>query len=283
MPATPSSRRRSTDLSSEERTALLDEIYSDDPLIRESVVKKLLSIICDRMDYLSVAGDLLTEIELDVGVIPAIERDIHGTVLTAIDITSYKENFDKSNTRVFFDEFQVESLVTARIPEVLQRSYAIIDRFFEAAPRDMAEQFDRLLFMMLNHKYTVSLFQRVKFFLTPAQRLTTELIQHYGLKVRDIGTILVPSDVFRFYEKELVSFTNNYPNVTLRRVDNYIIESNCIYFVPRHLGYLALRKRFGVYDAAAFTKADVRFAWLFYSLIGMVMTNLNTIKVKIKL
>ena len=118
--------KKAVELSTEERQALIAMAYSDNPADRLKFAQNSISLVYDRLDYIGFTPDILQQIELGMGVIPAVEHDINvPAVIVAEDAKTLKTAI--VGNRTFFEEFELTSFPTVSIKEVNQRSFNIVD------------------------------------------------------------------------------------------------------------------------------------------------------------
>lgn len=289
--------KKAVELDPQERQELLKLAYSEDPQDRRKFAQKPISIVYDRLDYIGFASDVLQEMELRQGVIPAVERDVNvPAVVVAEDAQTIKT--DIKGDRIFFDEFQLESFVTVSIAEVMQRSYAIIDRIFEKVPRQIALEEDRVLVRALMAAASV----RNNVIADTGGTLVKQNVEDLALQIErwrleadkmlmnrfDFGKIrtdidsekfdpVTSRDVFvsgyvgRYYDYQLYVTAG----IDEDQVNNEIIPRGHVFAVagPRYVGYQGIRVPLDVFNADQFVNGQTNYGWLYYKLQGMLISN----------
>lgn len=289
--------KKAVELDPTEREELLRLAYSGDANDRKVFAQKPISIVYDRLDYIGFAADVLQEMELRQGVIPAVERDINvPAVVVAQDAQTIKT--DIKGDRIFFDEFQLESMVTVSIQEVMQRSYAIIDRIFEKVPRQIALEEDRVLVRAMMAAASI----RNNVIADTGGTLTKQNIESLALQIErwrldadkimmnrfDFGKIRTDIDSMKFdpvtsRDVFVSGYVGKYYGYNLfvtagideDQVNNETIPRGHVFAVagPRYVGYQAVRVPLDVFNADQFVNAQTAYGWLYYKLQGMLISN----------
>lgn len=289
--------KKAVELSPDERQAALAMAYSDNPADRLRFAQNSISLVYDRLDYIGFTPDVLQEIELGMGVIPAVEHDINvPAVIVAEDAKTLKTAI--VGNRTFFEEFELTSLPTVSIKEVNQRSFNIIDRIFEKVPRQIALQEDRTLVRALRKASTIKNTNK-----TIVGGMTVSLIEDMAVEIErhrlETDKFLFNRKDYSQLRKDLVKSSDYNPilsheifvsgfvgkifdysmyvlaGVDEDGLDNEIIPEGHAFAVagPRYLGYLAVRNKLDVYDASQMITGDARFGWFYYKAEGMAITN----------
>lgn len=289
--------KKAVELDPSEREELLRLAYSRDAGDREKFAQKPISIVYDRLDYIGFASDVLQEMELRQGVIPAVERDINvPAVVVAEDAQTMKT--DIKGDRIFFDEFQIKSLVTVSIMEVMQRSYAIIDRIFEKVPRQIALTEDRILIRALMAAASI----RNNVIADTGGTLTKNNIEALALQIErwrleadkilmnrfDFGKIRTDIDSMKFdpvtsRDVFVSGYVGKYYDIDLYvtagidedQTENETIPRGHVFAVggPRYVGYQAVRVPLDVFNADQMINGSAQYGWMYYKLQGMLISN----------
>lgn len=289
--------KKAVELNHDEQQALLALAYSDNPADRLKFAQNSISLVYDRLDYIGFTPDILQQIELGMGVIPAVEHDVNvPAVIVAEDAKTLKTAI--VGNRTFFDEFELTSLPTVSIKEVNQRSFNIIDRIFEKVPRQIALQEDRALIRALRKASTIKNTNKVI-----VGGMTTSLIEDMAVEIErhrlEADKIMFNRLDYAQLRKDLVK-SSNYDPITSRDMiisgymgkiydyslyvlagvdedglDNEVIPQGHAFAVagPRYVGYLGVRVPLDVYNADQMITGDARFGWFYYKSEGMVITN----------
>jgi hypothetical protein len=289
--------KKAVELSNEERQALLSLAYSDNPSDRLKFAQNSISLVYDRLDYIGFTPDILQEIELGMGVIPAVEHDINvPAVIVAEDAKTLKTAI--VGNRTFFEEFELTSLPTVSIKEVNQRSFNIIDRIFEKVPRQIALKEDRTLVRALRKASTIKNTNK-----TIVGGMTVNLIEDMAVEIErhrlECDKFLFNRKDYSQLRKSLVKSSDfdpitsrdmfvsgymgkifDYNLYVLAGVDedgleNEVIPEGHAFAVagPRYVGYLGVRVPLDVYNADQMITGDARFGWFYYKSEGMAITN----------
>lgn len=289
--------RKAVELDPAEREELLRLAYSRDAGDRERFAQKPISIVYDRLDYIGFASDILQEMELRQGVIPAVEKDINvPAVVVAEDAQTIKTEI--KGDRVFFEEFQIQSLVTVSIMEVMQRSYAIIDRIFEKVPRQIALTEDRVLVRALMAAASI----RNNVIADTGGTLTKNNIEALSLQIErwrleadkilmnrfDFGKIRTDIDSMKFdpvtsRDVFVSGYVGKYYDIDLYvtagidedQTENEVIPRGHVFAVggPRYVGYQGVRVPLDVFNADQFINGQAQYGWMYYKLQGMLISN----------
>lgn len=257
-----------------EKSELTEALFSKDEEKRRLAVTDICTVVPDRIRSLSLADKFLQPIELRPGVIPAVEKDIMIPALAPKEDGSV--SVQEKGDWLFFEEIQFNALVTASVPEVMQRSYAVIDRLTESAPRTIARDMDTVFLRMLSYTpFQVSWEKRVRTLLTGSISYKTLLegvldVEKWRLPCK---AVLVSSEVHRKNQKAFLEFTNNHPDIEIVRLVDTGVE--LVYFLsePRFLGYIADRVPFDFFNSDQFVGGQAMYGWMLYRLSGMVVSN----------
>lgn len=289
--------KKAVELSNDERQALLSLAYSDNPADRLKFAQNSISLVYDRLDYIGFTPDILQQIELGMGVIPAVEHDINvPAVIVAEDAKTLKTAI--VGNRTFFEEFEITSLPTVSIKEVNQRSFNIIDRIFEKVPRQIALTEDRTLVRALRKASTIKNTNK-----TIVGGMTVNLIEDMAVEIErhrlECDKFLFNRKDYSQLRKSLVK-SSDYDPITSRDMfvsgymgkifdysmyvlagvdedglENEVIPEGHAFAVagPRYVGYLGVRVPLDVYNADQMINGDARFGWFYYKSEGMAITN----------
>jgi hypothetical protein len=289
--------KKAVELSNDERQALLAMAYSDNPSDRLKFAQNSIPLVYDRLDYIGFTPDILQQIELGMGVIPAVEHDINvPAVIVAEDAKTLKTAI--VGNRTFFEEFELTSLPTVSIKEVNQRSFNIIDRIFEKVPRQIALKEDRTLVRALRKASTIKNTNK-----TIVGGMTVNLIEDMAVEIErhrlECDKFLFNRKDYSQLRKSLVKSSDfdpitsrdmfvsgymgkifDYNLYVLAGVDedgleNEVIPEGHAFAVagPRYVGYLGVRVPLDVYNADQMITGDARFGWFYYKSEGMAITN----------
>lgn len=289
--------KKAVELSSDEQQALIAMAYSDNPADRLKFAQNSISLVYDRLDYIGFTPDILQQIELGMGVIPAVEHDINvPAVIVAEDAKTLKTAI--VGNRTFFEEFELTSFPTVSIKEVNQRSFNIIDRIFEKVPRQIALAEDRTLVRALRKASTIKNTNK-----TIVGGMTVNLIEDMAVEIErhrlECDKFLFNRKDYSQLRKSLVK-SSDYDPITSRDMfvsgymgkifdynlyvlagvdedglENEVIPEGHAFAVagPRYVGYLGVRVPLDVYSGDQMVNGDSRFGWFYYKSEGMAITN----------
>lgn len=257
-----------------EKSDLLGSLLSKEEAKRNQTLDYIRSAVAERIKTLTLADKFLQHLELRPGVIPAVERDTMNPALIPREEGTVRVE-DKGN-RLFFEEIQFSALVSMSVREEMQRSYAILDRLMESAPRTIAKDMDKVFVNMISYTPNkVPWKKRIRTLFTGGLSYQTLLegvldVEKWRLPCK---ALLVSSEVHRLNQKAFTQFSENNPDIEVVKVVDIDIDS--VYFLsePHLLGYVADRNTFDLFIADQFVNGQSARGWLTYRLCGMLISN----------
>lgn len=257
-----------------EKSDLLGSLLSKEEAKRNQTLDYIRSVVADRVKTLTLADKFLQHLELRPGVIPAVERDMRCPALIPREDGTVR--VEETGDRLFFEEIQFSAMVSMSLAEEKQRSYAVLDRLMESAPRTIAKDMDKVFINMVSYTPNrVPWKKRLRTLFTGGLSYQTLLegvldVEKWRLPCK---ALLVSSGMYRLNQKAFTQFSENHPDIEVVKVVDIDIDS--VYFLsePRFLGYVADRITFDLFTADQFINGSSSRGWLTYRLSGMLISN----------